>query len=363
MKSLERFHAIATAPLSQWHELFPHHRPVGIYNAYVPEELFHAAGLTPVYIFHASRDRGHAQSHLPSFACWPSRSLVDQIGAGELQGVAGIAFAQTCDTVQALTDICRTLWRASTSSPSVYHIGVPTHLDRGVAQGYLVSELRRLRRILGEPSDRALAQACAVYNRTRALIERLYSHAANLPPTDLYAVLRAGLVMPKDEYNPLLADLLDELPSGPTPGRSRLVLVGPHLADPTIYDLIEAADGRVVDDLLDVGHRYYVPPLPHSGDPVRRLADRILATLPTPSKYHPSRRRDEFLIQVVAQRRAHGVIFARQKFCDPHGFDYARLGAALEERGIAHMLLELEQAPQIGQMRTRIQAFLETVRN
>jgi benzoyl-CoA reductase/2-hydroxyglutaryl-CoA dehydratase subunit BcrC/BadD/HgdB len=85
--------------------------------------------------------------------------------------------------------------------------------------------------------------------------------------------------------------------------------------------------------------------------------------LPTPSKYHPSRRRDEFLLDLVTQRQANGVIFARQKFCDPHGFDFARVGAALGERGIAHMLLELEQAPQVGQMRTRIQAFLETVRN
>ena len=34
-------------------------------TAYVPEELFHAAGFTPVFIFHTSDDEGHARAHLP----------------------------------------------------------------------------------------------------------------------------------------------------------------------------------------------------------------------------------------------------------------------------------------------------------
>jgi bcr-type benzoyl-CoA reductase subunit C len=356
MDVLQRFHEIARTPLREWEGFFPDRRPVGVYNAYVPEEMFHAAGLTPIYLFHQHENRGNARTHLPSFVCWPGRSLVDQAVAGDLNGLAGIAFAQTCDTVQALTDICR---KVMTGVP-VYHVGVPANLASPAAQSYLVAELNRLREALGNPTEDALHQAYAVYDRTRQLMAWLYDRAWQLQPTDLYATLRAGLLSPKDTYNPWLASLLDTLPDN-SPQRPRLILVGSHLSDPTVYQVIESAGACVVDDFLDVGHRYFARSGAMNGDPVVALATRILATLPTPTKLHPDRRRDKHLVDLVTQKAADGVIFTRQAFCDPHGFDYASMRADLKERDIPHLLMELEQTPQVGQMRTRVEAFLETL--
>lgn len=356
MNPLERFRDIVQMPLSQWNDRFPNHRPVGIYNAYVPEEMFHAAGLTPLYVFHQSSNRGHARTHLPSFVCWPGRSLVDQAVAGDLDGLAGMAFGQTCDTVQALTDI----WRKAMPRVPVYHIGVPANLATQSARDYLITELKHLRQVLGAPSDEALHHSFSVYNRTRELVAQLYDRAAELMPTDLYPSLRAGFLMPKDEYNRLLATLLQQLPATKH-SKPRLVLVGPHLSDPVLYQVIESAGGRVVDDLLDIGHRYFATPAAMDGEPVAALADRLLATLPTPTKHHPARRRGDFLVELVGKTRADGVVFARQTFCDPHGFDYAITIAALDRNSIPHLLMELEQTSQVGQMRTRVQAFLETI--
>jgi benzoyl-CoA reductase subunit C len=356
MEAIEHLSYIAQKPLSQWHDCFPTRRPVGIYNAYVPEEMFHAAGLTPVYIFHQSSDRGHTRTHLPSFVCWPGRSLVDQAVAGDLDGLAGMAFSQSCDTVQALTDI----WRKAVPGVPVYHIGMPTHLATPASRPYLIAELNQLRQALGNPSDEALHQAYSVYNQTRELVARLFDRAGDLEPTDLYAVQRAGFLMPKDEYNRWLAALLEELPKTQQ-SKPRLVLVGPHLGEAMLYQVIEAAGGCVVDDLLDVGHRYFLTQVTMEDSPVVALADRLMATLPTPTKHHPNRRRDEYLIELVGLKRADGVIFARQTFCDPHGFDYANVRPALIRRGIPHLLMDLEQTSQAGQMRTRVQAFLETI--
>jgi len=358
MPPLERLRAIAQTPLSQWRELFPGQRPVGIYNAYVPEEMFHAAGLTPVYVFHRSGDAGHARAHLPSFACWPGRSLVDQALAGELDGLAGLALGQSCDMVQALSDI----WRKTMPDTPLYHVSVPLSASAGAARAYLYAELQRLRRALGDFTDDALRQSIALYNHTRSLVSRLYAQAARLPPSDLYAALRAGFLMPKSAYNTLLAELLDNLvPSEhqlPTP---RFILVGPHLADPAIYRIIQEAGGRVVDDVLDIGRRYFDTPVQTGDDPIAALGERLLNTLPTPNKRHPTRRRDDYVVQLVAQRQADGVIFARQKFCDPHGFDYASLKDALDRANVPHLLLELEQTSQAGQMCTRVGAFMEMV--
>ena len=56
-----------------------------------------------------------------------------------------------------------------------------------------------------------------------------------------------------------------------------------------------------------------------------------------------------------------GVIFARQKFCEPHAFDYVTLKRALDDANVPHLGVELEQTPHVGQMRTRVEAFLEMV--
>jgi benzoyl-CoA reductase subunit C len=358
---LNAFRAVTEAPLSRWQARFPDHRPLGMYNAYLPEELFQAAGLTPVYVFHRAGDGGRARTHLPNFTCWPGRSLVDQALSGELDGLAGMALAQTCDTVQALTDI----WRQTMPHVPLYHLAMPVNLATPAAHSLLLAELQRLRRALGHVPDGALRDALTLYERTRLLMARLYERAADLLPTDLYAILRAALLMPKAHFNPLLARFLDGLPPSPSRSRGpRLIVVGPHLADPILFQVIEAAGGRVADDFLDVGRRRWAMSngaTAQEDDPLETLTRRMLSAIPAPTKHHPGRRRDAGLLARVGAVGAAGVIFARQKFCDPHGFDYAVARTALQRRHIPHLLLELEQTPQPGQLTTRVEAFVETI--
>ena len=362
---------VSELPLSHWQERFPGYRPLGFMNAYVPEELFHAAGFTPVLLLHRREERGQAKAHLPGFTCWVVRSALDQALAGDLAGLAGVAFAHTCDAVQALAD----LWPVAVPQLPAFYVAMPHHLTAPAARPYLLAELRRLRKQLeqmtGQPlGDDALRQSIALSNRTRALLERLYEATDRLPAPALHAALRAAFLMPREVYNPRLAELLDALPTTGQ-GGPRLIIVGPELADPTLYQVIAEAGGRVVDDLLDLGRRHVARPVAETGDPLEALADHALALLPTPTKYHPQRRRDAHLLDMVRARQADlsacvhaqadGVIFARQKFCEPHGFDYVTLKAALDRAGVPHLLVELEQTPHVGQMRTRVEAFLEII--
>lgn len=351
---LEQLRAAAQTSIERWRERFPGRQPIGVYNAYVPVELFRAAGLDPVYLFHRAEDRGNARTHLPAFVCWPARSLLDQGLAGELDGLAGLALGQTCDAVQALSD----LWSGAVPSVPLYHIGVPASLIGPSVRSYFASELNRLRRRLGNPTDDTLRQAIALTNRTRNLVTHLYDRAGDLTPTDLVSVLRAGLIMPAHGYNELLASLLAERAPRETVG-PRLVLVGPHLADPVLIQVIEATGAVVVDDLLDIGRRYFGGLVAEGGDPLAALIHHYLELLPTPTKHHPFRSRGVELVDRVSHHRADGVIFARQKFCDPHGFDYVRLRSALDQVGTPHLLVDLEQSPQTGQLRTRVEAFVE----
>jgi benzoyl-CoA reductase/2-hydroxyglutaryl-CoA dehydratase subunit BcrC/BadD/HgdB len=47
------------------------------------------------------------------------------------------------------------------------------------------------------------------------------------------------------------------------------------------------------------------------------------------------------------------------KFCEPHAFDYVPLARALEAAGVPHLLIETDVSTPVGQLRTRLQAFIE----
>lgn len=329
--------------------------PLGFLTAYVPEELFHAAGLTPVFLFHTPDDHGHARAHLPGFTCWVAGSALDQALAGELEGLAGMALAQTCDTMQGLTD----LWQRNVPGIPLFHFGMPQRLEGSSTRTYLLAELQSLRErvqaLTGRPiSDDALWESITLYNCTRAQVRQLYAHAADFAPPDLYALVRAAL-----SSAPL--PLLSPAPLPPHPSAPSLILVGPALADPVLFDVIAQAGARVAGDLLDLGERYFAVDAAEEGDPLAALADRLLAPVSTPTKYHPQRPRAAHLLSLVQERSADGVIFARQKFCEPHGFDYVQLAHVLDEAGVPHLLVELEQVSQAGQLRTRVEAFVEMV--
>jgi benzoyl-CoA reductase/2-hydroxyglutaryl-CoA dehydratase subunit BcrC/BadD/HgdB len=166
--------------------------------------------------------------------------------------------------------------------------------------------------------------------------------------------------MPKESFNKDAGSRMQDgaslLPCSLSP---LLLLVGPSLGDPVLFDVVAEAGARVVGDLFDLGERYFAVDAVETGDPLEALADRLLALAPTPTKYHSRRSRADHLLSLVKERGARGVVFARQKFCDPHGFDYAQMARALGEAGVPHLLVELEQASQAGQLRTRVEAFVE----
>ncbi len=92
---------------------------------------------------------------------------------------------------------------------------------------------------------------------------------------------------------------------------------------------------------------------------MRALAERQLNRLPCPCKHHALHDRANHLVSLVKQHRADGVVFALKKFCDPHAWDYVPLATALDQAKVPHLLLETEPATPAGQMRVRVEAFIE----
>jgi len=370
----------ARAPLRFWIDRYPERAPLGNLCSYVPEEILHAAGFTPL------RLRGHATSpgrslsrgadaHLQSFTCALCRSTLDQALAGEVDLLPGIFFAHTCDTMQALAD----LWRINVGPDTLVEVAMqPTNLGSPAARPYLIAELGRIRERLGaftgKPiGDADLRASIALYDEARRLVQALQQQRERLSASEFFAVLDAAQVMPRERFNPLLAALLAELqaahspplrlaPGVPTAALgARLILAGAVLDEPRLLDLIEELGAQVVGDDLCSGSRHFSGQVGDEGDPIAALADYYLRRPPCPCKFYPDHDPGQYLLDQARQVRAQGIVFALEKFCDPHAFDYALARPALERAGLPHLLLELEQSPSLEAMRTRLQAFIETL--
>jgi benzoyl-CoA reductase subunit C len=166
--------------------------------------------------------------------------------------------------------------------------------------------------------------------------------------------------MPRERFNPLLSELVATLQRAPVqatgPG---LFLTGAVLDEERVLELIDDLGARVVGDDLCSGSRHFHDQVGWGGDPIVSLAEYYLRRPPCPTKYHPSHQAGDCLLEMVRRDRADGVVFVLEKFCEPHAFDFALALPALEEAGVPHLLLEMEQTPSVEALRTRLQAFVE----
>lgn len=365
MDALEALRAVHENRYQNWFTRYPERRALGYICTYAPEEIMHAAGFTPIRLMESPDPITEGEAVVPSFCCALARSCTDQFLKRKFDFLAGVIFPQTCDTMQCLADI----WRMTRADIAILNFALPTAIEGPHAPDYAVAELHHFAAALGSQLDapvtsESLHESIALYNETRDLLTRLYASRDRLSATDVLAIVNAGMLMPKEDYNPLLRQVVEARqtkPLCPANGKPRLILSGAILDNLALITLVEEAGGHVVGDDLCSGSRYFDTPVATGNDPYVELAKRYLNRAPCPSKHAPGSDRGERLIGLVQQHRADGVIFFIPKYCDPHAFDYPRLKSALEGAGVPHLCLETEHTTASGQVRTRVEAFVEMI--
>lgn len=348
-------------PYRKWAARYPGHRAFGYLCPYAPVELLHAAGFTPVRLMQLSGAVALANAHLPSFACALVRTITERMLSGELDFLEGVLFVHTCDTMQCAADI----WRMAQPRFAVLNFSLPSVLGEASAHTYLLSELHRLASVLQSASgvqvtERTLRASIAIYNEQRRLLAALYEHRRRLPVHQFWPLTLASMVTPVEGHNTTLGEALREAQEktdvAQGPG---VVLVGAVLDDMAIPQLIVELGGQVVGDDLCTGNRYFDVLADEQKEPYAALAERYLQRPPCPAKHDAARPHAQRLVDQVRRSRARGVVFVLPKFCDPHAFDYVPLARALADVGVPHLSIETDVTLPAGQLRTRLQAFLE----
>jgi bzd-type benzoyl-CoA reductase N subunit len=345
---------------------------VGFFCAHAPEELLWAAGVLPVRLRGTgSESTAYGDQYLGSFNCSFVRHTLSRVMKGELTFLDGLLVTNSCDHVRRLFDV----FTAKEVVPFNHYLDVP-HLNSEESFARLTAQLRSLQAKLESffgvaISDEALSDAIELYNRTRVLLGRASALRGENPPratgSEVLALSVASASVPKDRFNRLAEQRLAELERrDPEPASTgpRLLVIGGALDDPGFLELIESMGASVVADQLCWGSKSFADLTDQEIDPIDAIARRILEHMPCPRMLDQYPRRLENLIEAVKRYRVDGIICERLKFCDMWGGEIEMLRRSLKQQaGTPLLVLERDYvaAGSAGQLRTRVQAFLETL--
>jgi benzoyl-CoA reductase subunit C len=347
-------------------------RVVGYVCSYLPEEILYAAGILPYRISgQGCKDTSLADTYLTRVNCTFARCCLENALSGRYGFLDGAVFVNGCDHIRRAFDN----WKAHEKArPFMYILPVPHTTSREGADWYR-EEVAAFRKAVEDHfgsrihGDR-LSGAVETYNETRRLLRRLADlQASDRPPitgAQMIRVLSAATRMPRDRFNRILADLLEEVQTSGRggDGRVRLVVAGSMMDDVDLVENVEDLGAVVVADALCIGARSYWDLTDESKDPIEALSDRYFHHVPCPRMYGQYGRRLAFLRDQAERSKAGGVILEQIKFCDLHGTDNALLKQDLEKENIPALALERQYGPlaDAGRVRTRVQAFLERIR-
>jgi len=370
MQVLKQFHDIANDPIGyarSW-KADTQGSVIGYFCSYAPEEIIWAAGALPYRILGAGGSISRADGHLQAYSCSLVRGALDDALTGKLDFLDGTVFPHTCDSIQRLSDI----WRLNAGIGLHLDLVLPVKLNTKSAEDYMQAVIKKFHRDLEaglgvEIDPEKLSKAIQTFNQIRTGLQRIYEirrdHCGTMSSRDLHAIVKASMVMDRNELAERLSAVVDLLqtqnPETDT-SQKRLVLTGGICSMPEIYQPIEDAGGTVVWDDFCTGSRYFEGTVDPQGNLLNSIGRRYFNRIICPAKHRDCFSRGDSLLKMVENTRAQGVIFVILKFCDPHAFDFPYIKALLDRAGIRSMLLEIEdQQISEEQLRTRLEAFIE----
>ena len=344
--------------------------PIAYSCSYVPEALLMADKLFPVRL-HTPGVTGTeiADNYLSSFVCSYCRSLLEFIMDDRFDQIKGWISVPACIHMQRLYDNMEYL-----KHPTFNHIlDVPRKVNEDTLE-WMAEELKILADKLAahfgvDMSEASLKKAMQVWNYFAVDVQSIGELRKEPNPpitgTEFHQMVMAALASPKDLILPVIRDFQKELSAreGIKKYRARLMVVGGHLHDPEFIRIIESQGGLVVADRFCTGTIPGFETIKINGtNPYKNMAQHVFQKAICPRMMEEFDRRLNTIVDIVKEYRVDGVVLEIIKFCDLWGVDAMPLVTALREKGIPVLKLEREyRLGGEGQLRTRVQAFIESM--
>ena len=363
---------IANDPYGRLADVKRKKRIIGSTLADVPEELIHAAGLHPFLILGTNEPIRHSAALLPDNSCSLARSNLELVVGYQGAFFDGFILSQVCDTTQHLCDI----WKRKFPDHYFENFLAPRQVARPSSRDWYTQECRRLRVALEqytgrEITDEDLWTSFRLYNENRSLLRRLYDIKREAPALmtnrEFFDLVKATFFMDKEEHNRLLQEIVDwaEGDKGnftDQDGYCKTIMAGIVVEPPHIYDMIDEVKGTIVGDNLCTASRYIYHDLDTGSDPEEAMAERHMGKPHFSPVNENVERIYNDLLALYRTEGAEAILYCHIKYCESQDYDLPDIKAAMREEGIPFLELETEyQTTHLSQMKTRLQAFWESV--
>jgi benzoyl-CoA reductase subunit C len=352
---------------------------IGYICSLVPLEIITAAGCIPFRVrgdTHEPITTG--DTLLETIVCPYYRSCFDLSVKQRYDFLSGLVIPHGCDSMVRSYSV----WSYALPFPYFHFVNIPNVCGESSFE-FLNGELNTFRKSLEKFSGKAitdedLARAIRVHNECRKKVRSLYEFRKADPPlisgTELTKALTVGSSLPMGEANALFDQVLAEIgrrEKSPLNKGPRIFIDGACLDNIELIKLVEEIGGNVVGDTICNGTRDHFPLADVGGNPIDALSRRYLEKINCPKTYRENKA-GTFQGDIVhrfgdigaysKEFKVDGAILYVYKYCDPFGFEVPARKAYY--KSIQVPLLHLEDvysAGTMGQLKTRIQAFLEMI--
>ena len=353
-------------------------RVVGTFCQYAPAEIIYGAGLQNVILCGFNYDPiPLAETELPTNLCPLIKSSYGNI----LGQTCPFAFFSDLIVGETTCDGKKKMYEMLAELKPMHVIHLPNNPDHQRSLDAWEEELRYFCRILEDTfsvtiTEEALRQAIHIGNQERQLSVALYELGKLDPPAitglDMRMVMTNNyFFLDKEEKlarNRRLIDLCQKAwqqDAGPYPRThhpKRIVVSGAGIdgvIDKTLK-VIEELGAAIVcyEGCCGVmAMRRLIEESPDR-DPIREIAAKYL-DVPC-AVMSPNRRRFEMLPEILKEWRADGLIHITVQACNPFAIESRQVEEVCGQCNVPYLHLPTDYSPgDEGQLRTRIEAFLE----
>ncbi|MBI5556663.1 MAG: 2-hydroxyacyl-CoA dehydratase [Deltaproteobacteria bacterium] len=355
-------------------------RPVvGTFCVYIPEEIVVAAGGICVGLCGGSQGSiPDAEKILPRNIC-PMVKSAFGFKAGKIcpyfQAVDFVYGETTCDAKKKTWEILDRL-------VPTYVMEIPQMKNKRDKVLWL-EEVKGFKQKVEEVSGKKiaaddLAAAIKVINGKRGALQRLTRlRAANPAPISGKDALLLEQIAFYDEpvrFAEKVNVLCDELEQrvkrgeGVMPGDApRVMVAGVPMALPNwkVHNLVETAGAVIVNEESCIGTRYFKDLIAENvkdmDGQLDVLTERYMRI--DCSCFTPNNERIEQVVKEYRDSQAQGVLHYSLQFCHTYNVEEIRIKEACQKEKIPYLSIESDYSPEdVGQLQTRIEAFLEQIR-
>ena len=323
-----------------------------------------------------------ATYYMTNLLCEPSRALLERAIEGGFNFSDCVITPDGCTMINRAVENMELLETMGKGNPKFFHEYMEiafknTENDVNLAVLQCTNHiLKPLHENYGvDISDAAIREAVEKHNRLCRVIREIGEFRKELKPRitgyEFHVLCLATYVCPKYLVLDKLEETLEELKTrepDDKPWRARVLLVGSEVDDSGFVKLIEEQGAFVCCDRFCFGSypgRTEIV-LNDEEDALTQVCRHYIQNCQCPRMMNLEKvyDRKRYVADLAREYNADGIIYEQVKFCDPWAYERT-LGAAMLNTDYGFPVLSVDRpyniASSSGQMRTRVQAFVESI--